>query len=219
MSDVLDCSPCYEGRPETEPGAPSALLITEASSRSRLFAGGTFFRSKLTVSGSSDFQGSLCNDISLSVVSAGTDFDLIVYFEGAEVERYSTTQSLSCSMVMPSSAIDELRTQTATSLYISMPARGTDEQDEDVMMLPPTDDPCLSFFSLTAMSGGAGPSEADVAAIRTGPERTIAYVEEIENGNGALISSRTLSQWNFDTLQWVAYVLDADCALPADRCP
>ena len=93
MLDVLDCSPCYEGRPDFIPG-PDSILPQEALTRSRLVAGGTFFRSKLAVPGDSDFQGDICNSIAVSVISAGTAFDLIVYFEDVEVERYSTTQDL-----------------------------------------------------------------------------------------------------------------------------
>ena len=218
MTEVLDCSPCYEGAPDIVPGAASALP-QESLARSRLFAGGTFFRSKYAVPGDSDFQGVICNSIALSVVAIGTDWDLIVYFEDVEVERYSTTQAVACSMLMPSSAISDLRTQTAASSYISMPARGTDEQDEDVLMMPPTDDPCLSFFTKTNMAGGVGPGEADVSSIRTGPDRTIAFISTKENANGKPVSSKTLIQWNYDILQWVSYALDADCALPDDRCP
>lgn len=213
MTEVLDCSPCYEGEPAIIPGAPSVLPIEELA-RSRLFAGGTFFRSKLTVPGDSDFQGTICNSIALSVVSAGTAFDLIVYFDNVEVERYSTTQSLTCSMISPSGAIADLRSKTASSIYISMPARGTDEEDALGV-----DDFCLSFFAKTSMSGGVGPSENDVSSIRTGQERTIAYISTQENANGKPVSSKSLIQWNYDTLQWIAYVLDADCALPDDHCP
>jgi len=218
MADVLNCAPCYEGRPGIEPGNPSALP-QEALSRSRLFAGGTFFRSKYAVSGDSDFQGSICNSIALSVVAVGTDWDLIVYFEDVEVERYSTTQDMNCSIELPSSAISELRTLTATSQYITMPSRGSDEQDEEVMMLPPTDDACLSFFAKTSMTGGSGPGESNLTSIRTGPERTIVFVDTKENANGTPVDSKTLIQWNYDISQWVSYVLDADCAIPSERCP
>jgi len=218
MADVIDCSPCFEGEPDFVPG-PASALPQEDLARSRLFAGGTFFRSKYAVSGDSDFQGSICNSIALSVVSAGTAWELIVYFEDEVVERYSTIQAVNCSIMLPSSAISDLRSQTASSSYISMPPRGSDEQDEDVLMMPPTDDPCLSFFTKTNMTGGAGPGEADVPSIRTGPDRTIVFVDTKENGNGTPVNSKTLIQWNYEILQWVAYVLDADCALPADRCP
>jgi len=218
MTEVLDCSPCYEGAPDIVPGAPSALP-QESLARSRLFAGGTFFRSKYAVPGDSDFQGVICNSIALQVVAIGTDWDLIVFFQDVEVERYSTTQALNCSVMLPSSAISDLRTQTAASSYISMPPRGSDEQDEDVLMMPPTDDPCLSFFTKTNMTGGVGPGEADVTTIRTGPDRTIAFINTKENANGTPVSSRTLIQWNYDISQWVSYALDADCAIPENRCP
>lgn len=216
--EVLDCAPCYDGRPDIDPGAASALP-QEALARSRLFAGGTFFRSKYAVPGDSDFQGVICNSISLQVVAVGTDWDLIVYFKDVEVERYSTTQSMTCSIEEPSSAISALRTLTAASSYISMPSRGSDEQDEDVMMMPPSDDVCLSFFTKTNMSGGVGPGEADVSSIRTGPDRTIAFINTKENANGTPVDSKTLIQWNYDIDQWVSYALDQDCAIPENRCP
>lgn len=213
MAEVLDCSPCYEGTPNIVPGAPSALPI-EALARSRLFTGGTFFRSKLAVTGDSDFQGTICNSIALAVVQAGTAFDLIVYFEDIEVERYSTTQDATCPTLGGGVAIPDLRSQTASSTYISMPVRGTDEQDPGGI-----DDLCLTFFAKVNMLGGAGPSENDLTSIRTGPERSIAYISSKENSSGKPVNAKSLIQWNYDTLQWVSYVLDADCAIPSERCP
>ena len=213
MTVVLDCSPCYEGRPNFIPG-PDSILPQEDLTRSRLFAGGTFFRSKLTVIGDSDFQGSICNSIALSIVSAGSVFNLIVYFEDVEVERYNTTQDLSCPTSGSDVAIPDLRSQLTSSIYISMPSRGTDELDSSGM-----DSPCLSSFSKTNMTGGVGPSENEVESIRTGSDRTIAFISTKENSNGTPVVSKTMIQWNYDTLQWIAYILDSDCAIPENRCP
>ncbi len=210
---VLDCSPCYDGRPDTIPGAGS-VLPQESLARSRLFAGGTFFRSKFAVTGDSDFQGKICNSISLSIVSAGSKFDLIIYFEDVEVERYSTTQDTSCPEDGKNVAIRALRSLIAFSAYISMPSRGSDAQDFGGM-----DNSCLSPFTKTNMSGGGGPGESDITSIRTGSNRTIAFVSTKENSNGTSVSSKTMIQWNYDTVQWVAYILDADCAIPENRCP
>ncbi len=243
MADVLDCAPCFTGRPTIIPGAGS-ILPQEPLRRSRKFAGGTFFRSKLTVPGNADFQGDLCNDISLEVIltgnSGGNDnFDLVVYIANVntitadtitstaddntitadsddvdvEVERYSVTQSETCNIFEPSNTIADLRTQTATSLYISMPARGSDAQDSGI------DNDCLSAFIKSNMAGGTGPGAAQLPTIRTGPDRSIVFVTSTENASGTPTTSKTLIQWDFDNLQFIAYILDADCALPENRCP
>ena len=217
MAETLNCSPCYDGRPDYDPSLGTAVLPQETLARSRLFAGGTFFRSKLSQPGDNDFQGQLCNDIALSVVSAGTAFTLNVYFQNELVETYSTSQALNCPMMDAGVAIPDLRSQTASSEYISMPARGTDEQD----MLG-VDDQCLSAFAMTSMTGGDGPGEAQVSSIRTGPERAIVFIDEKENANGTPFSpgaGSNLIQWDFDALAFIPYVIDADCALPDDRCP
>ena len=243
---VLDCSPCFTGRPDFIPGADS-ILPQEALRRSRKFAGGTFFRSKLTVPGDTDFQGDLCNDISLEVILTGNDggndnFDLVVYAEttvaittvdtttiladtdtitadlrdnvDVEVERYSVSQDDTCPISGTGTAINSLRSQTASSLYISMPSRGSDAQDAGGM-----DSDCLAAFGKTDMTGGKGPAAAQLPTIRTGPDRTIVFVTSKENASGTPTTSKTLIQWDFDDLQFIAYVLDADCAIPANRCP
>ena len=95
-----------------------------------------------------------------------------------------------------------------------MPARDTDINDPSGV-----DDACLSAFTTASMSGGSGPSEADVSTIRTGPDRTIAFIKTKENSIGDIIDSNSLQQWDYDALQWIAYIQDADCALPENRCP
>jgi len=216
MADTLNCSPCYDGRPDYDPNQGTAILPQETLSRSRLFEGGTFFRSKLKAAGSNDFQGSLCNEIALQIIVDFTSVVLEVYFEDALVESYTTSQPINCP-ITPSTAIASLRSQTSTSKYISMPIRDTDVNDPMGI-----DDACITPFDKINMSGGAGPSEADVPSIRTGPERTIVYISAKENANGDLFepsAGNNLQQWDFDALQWIDYVIDSDCALPENRCP
>ena len=217
MAETLDCSPCYTGRPDYNPNLGTAVLPLETLARSRLFAGATFFRSKLAVPGDSDFQGAICNSISIAVIQAGAAMDLVIYFEDIEVERYATTQDVTCPTLGGGVAIPALRSATSSSQYISMPTRDTDTNDPGGV-----DGACLTPFAKTAMTGGDGPGEAEVAAIRTGPDRTIAFISSKENANGVTSqpgAGSNLIQWNYDTLQWIAYVIDADCALPANRCP
>lgn len=217
MADTLDCSPCYAGRPDYDPTGGTAILPQETLRRSRLFAGGTFFRSKLTVPGSSDFQGELCNSIALEITIVTTVVTLTVYFEDVAVETYVTSQDVTCPTLGSGVAIPALRSMTASSVYISMPARDTDVNDPGGI-----DDACVSAFAKTSMSGGAGPGEADVATIRTGPDRTIVFIANKENSVGTLFepgAGSNLLQWDYDDLQWIGYVIDSDCALPENRCP
>jgi hypothetical protein len=214
MADTLDCSPCYEGRPDYDPNLGTAILPIYNARRSRLFTGGTYFRSKLNYAGDSDFQGSICNDIELEVTVDGTIVTLRIYFQNALVESYTTSQPIDCPISGSGAAIGSLRSQTSGSSYISMPARDTDPNDPGG-----ADSACISASTRSSMSGGSGPSEADVPSIRTGPDRTLAFIRTKENSAGTVVDSNSLQQWDFDALQWIAYIQDADCALPENRCP
>jgi hypothetical protein len=95
-----------------------------------------------------------------------------------------------------------------------MPTRDTDINDPGG-----ADSPCVSAFAKASMTGGVGPSEADVPSIRTGPDRTLAFISTKENSVGTIVDALSLQQWDFDALEWIAYIQDADCALPENRCP
>jgi len=224
----LDCSPLYEGRPDSDPFAAISSMPEYESARSRLFAGGTFFRSKLT---SADTQSPDCNNISLEVTRPNPSLegiDLVVYFNEVEVERYSVTQDLNCTApgepppppgIGNDVAIPALRTATTDSLYISMPVRGTDLQDGGTTPPPPiipTDDACLSEFEITAMTGGSGSLAADVPNIDTGPDRTMTYISTHEDDNGNPVEppqDEKLQQFDFDNDAFISYVPNADCRI------
>ena len=235
MADSLNCSPCYEGRPDYDPNGGTAILPIENITRSRLFAGGTFFRSKLNYGGDNDFQGSICNEIELQVSIVSTTVTLNVYFEDELVESYTTSQGVDCGSVGPGdggeiityNAIGKLRSLTSSSKYITMPARGTDEEDPSVRLGPgetgaPADALCIDSFGRTNMKGGSGPGANNLTSIRTGPDRTIVFIRTKENANGEIIepgAGNNLQQWDYDAEAWIPFIQDADCALPADRCP
>lgn len=188
---------------------------------------GLFARSKLSFGGSSDFQGQVCNTLSLQIISVDNSippdgiidqFDLVVYFMGVEVERYVTTlQPEDCGdlilpeggLVSDNGAIEDLRTQVnATSNYISMPIRGTDVNDNGV------DPTCLDASGPTSLEGAVGPTAANVPAIRTGPERSLLFTNSKEidnNGNLGWPTSDNIIQWDFDTEFWVPYGPNEDC--------
>ena len=229
---ALDCSPCsITNRPCYDPALGTAVLPKYNLARSRLEAGGTFFRSKLGVG---DTQGIETNDIALAVENTAIDeMTLIVYYNDVEVERFAVFQVDNCTApgeppppagIGDGVGIPSLRAATSSSEYISMPARTTDAQDACVFVLElecPADDSCLSTFSKTNMSGGSGPTEASVPSIRTGPDRTFIFIDSKEDANGVIFDpgpGANLNQWNFDTLEWGAYVIDADCRPEGDTC-
>jgi hypothetical protein len=229
---ALDCSPCFDGRPDYNPAEGTALLPIYNLARSRLFDGGTFFRSKL---GPGDTQGIEDNDIALAVENTAIDeMTLIVYYLDVEVERYAVFQVDNCTPpgIPPPPAgigtgvgIPALRAATASSEYISMPPRATDAQDPCVLVMMievcPEDDPCLSTFAKTNMTGGSGPTEASVPSIRTGPDRTFIFIDSKEDDNGTPFDpgpGQNLNQWNFDITEWVAFVIDQACRPSGTDC-
>lgn len=232
MAEILNCSPCYEGRPDYDPTGGTAVLPITNAKRSRLFAGGTFFRSKLDISGDPDFQGTICNDIEVEITIVTTTVTLNVYFQNELVESYSTFQGLDCGQTAPGpdggiisyGAIGKLRSLTSTSKYISMPARGTDEQDPVRRAgrgetVTPSDSNCAESLVKTNLSGASGPSSSNLSSIRTGPDRTIVFIRTKENSNGKIVEVNSLQQYDYDAEQWIPYIQDADCAIPSERCP
>jgi len=201
---------------------------------------GLFARSKLNLGGFDDAQGQICNLLSMQIVAIDNSvppdgiidqFDLVVFFQGVEVERYATTlQTEDCGNIVPgppddgepnmvigdSGALEDLRTQVnGSSNYITMPVRGTDVNDQGI------DPNCLEAEGPTFLEGAIGPTAADVPAIRTGPERSLLYTnsKEIDEfGNLGWPTSDNMIQWNFDTELWVPYGPNADCRLEGTTC-
>lgn len=201
---------------------------------------GLFARSKLNLGGFDDAQGTICNLLSIQIVAVDNSvppngvidqFDLVVFFQGVEVERYVTTlHEEDCGFIVQgppnddapnmvindSVAIQDLRTQiNGSSNYISMPVRGTDVNDRGV------DPTCLAAEGPTFLEGAIGPTIANVPAVRTGPQRSILYTnsKEIDDfGNLGWPTSDNMIQWNFDSELWVPYGPDADCRPEGTEC-
>ena len=227
---ILDCTPCYEGRPDYDPAGGTAVLPQETLSRSRLNIGGTFFRSNLLINGN-ELQGPECNQIALEVlfINQTEDFpitrthDLIVYYQNTEVERYPVSEELVVGGEGGgwTGGWSTIRaTVNSTSQYISMPGRGSDAQDPDVGGFPPSDGD-VSDASKTNMGGGSGPNTNNLSSIRTGPQRTIVFISEKEDGNGNPFepgAGNNLIEYNYDTNIWQPYVIDADCRPEGTPC-
>lgn len=215
---TLNCSPTYQYRPNFIPSNTPCSAPSFTEKRSRLFAAGTFFRSKLIIGGR-EIQGLLCNDIAIKITKDLTSpsnnrrLVLEVYYKGVLVETYETFQDESGSPRCGNGlGISNLRSQVnSTSNYISMPSRGTDVED-----LPPddTDAACLSELTLTYLSGATGAplDPAFVNTIRTGPERTVYIISTKEDNNGNPINpppDEKIKQWN--GYEWIPYIPNADC--------
>ena len=182
--------------------------------RSRLFAGGTYFRSV--------GQGQDKNDISLEITLGAADATLTVRILGVFQESFTVGQTAVLGVC--TGGITALRSAVnGGSSIIEMPARGTDIFDSG------TDDPgnCLSAFADTNMSGGDGaPANATQAfldTIFTGTElggRSMIAVRSTEDANGNPVdppASRRVQQW--DGTQWIQYTNSIPGQCPVDGPP
>jgi hypothetical protein len=201
----MSCYPSYNYVPDfavTPAGqvAPDCAAPGYAEHRSRLFVGGTYFRSKL--------QGSSWNSIQIRVVdNLNGTLTCSVTHPDYPTETYTVTQTAGALPEDPCSpsGIGSLRTAISnnTDSIVEMYTRGLDIND-----LGGEDDPCLSPFTYTPMSGGSGgPSDsAGLAAIRTGPSRSIIIIRTQEDINGNPVTppaSKRVQQWNGTA--WISY--------------
>lgn len=208
---VLNCEPPYAYRPTFIPGSTPCAAPVFPEHRSRLFLGGTYFRSYLIIS-AVEVQSTACNDISLTITKDTSLYTLTVKYQNVVVETYSVTQTESDgSPTCTGDAIGELRTDVNTSSnYISLPERGDDTEYDETG----EDNICLSEFTEISMSeGNGGPLDGSaIASIRTGPERTIFIVSTTEDLDGTDIdppANKRVNQWDGST--WITYVPNSDC--------
>jgi len=194
----MSCTPPYNYRP-TMPPVADCSAPTFAEHRSRLFAGGTYFRSIE--------QGPQWNDISIEVEQIGSPitYDLTVSYQGIVKETYNVTQVPDGGGGCNISGIDLLRTAiNGISSYIEMYQRGGDF----IFDSGGTDDDCLSIFNETYMSGGSGsPVDAsELTKIHTGHERTMIIISTTERQNGTPTNppaERHVQQWGGSN--WIPY--------------
>jgi hypothetical protein len=189
------CYPTYQYRPEAfAPSASSCQAPNFSERRSRLTTGGVFFRSIN--------QGPQTN--LLAVELASNTFR--VYFNNVIVETYS-------SVVMGAGGIAALRARLATSEYIRMPAIGVDINDGRVV----ENDTILGGLNpiaKTSLVGGSGPpiDAPSIAAIRTGPSRTICVLQTSENNAGSPVGVYQAIQWN--GTKWINYSNEVQGSCP-----
>jgi hypothetical protein len=188
---TLDCSPLYEYKPNFTESYTSCEAPNYNETRSRLSAGGGFFRSVE--------YGDHTNYISLEVDQISSN--ITIYFNDVVVETYV--------VLFGPSGLADLRTKLSSSEYVEMPTT-----DQNVDYSSTEDDVNIGLFGFAkiSMSGGGGlPStQAGRDLIRTGPERTVGIIQHRENSNGTLSRVGPLvKQWN--GVQWVEYGENEDC--------
>lgn len=203
---MLYCPPPYDYRPSFIPSDELCSAPTFVENRARLWAGGTFFRSKEV--------GPDGNEYVLQVVdfssTPGKNHSLRITINGIEVERFDVFVGVSVIGEDPLATsydppgFDELRASVNQhSSFIEMPARGTDFFD-----LGGVDGAVLTPFGNTFMTGGTGGPRNDslLSQIRTGPDRTIIIIQTTEDQNGSPITptpSKRIQQWN--GTEWITY--------------
>lgn len=223
----MTCEPSFAYRPtdRPEPAQSSAPLFTEH--RSRLTAGGTFFRSI--------DQGIDENDISLEATTDGTfplELTLTVRVLGVIEETFVVQQTFvpgtpggpGTPPVPPPTddtcigGISALRAAvndvSTGSLIIEMTARGFDIFDGGT---DPADN-CLTAFADTPLTGGDGPpsnaSQPFLDSIFTG-QRTMIIIDTTEDITGFPVTpgpSKRVQQ--YDGTDFISY-----CNLVQGNCP
>ena len=195
--------PPYGFRPEFVPSRtnPSSATVSPEA-RSRLFDGGTYFRSV--------DQGGDQNNLSLEVGVTGPAIGsqvvaLDVRFDGSVVETITVSQIVNASGDCTAGGISDLRTAVnASSALVEMPARGTDINDSGT----DASSGCVSAFGDTAMTGATGPSTdpAFIEAIRTGAERALVIISTRENSVGFPVApSQADKVLQFDGTDFIPY--------------
>lgn len=217
---IPNCEPAYAYRPifsSSETDQCLALSYVEHRSRAVITPDATdlavysslFFRSRQF--------GVETNQLQIECVEDPTPC-VRVYYNSVLVETYLIS-------IGTAGSIGDLRTQitnNATSL-IDMPPLNFDVYDQrtaedDSGALGVPNMPGIGPFSLTTLSNGAGPPStiANLALLRTGPDRSIIIITTTEDVHGQDIEappSRRIQQWN--GLAWISYCnnIQGDCPL------
>lgn len=192
----MSCYPSYPYTPAFTESSASCFAPSYELHRSRLsvtpsgmLATPLFFRSK--------DQNNESNLIEVELVDTPTP-QLRIIFDGSVVKTYAV--SLGAGGI---AGLRMLIQATDPNPYIEMPSVGVDKYDTRTI----EDDgdgttaSGIAPFVRTALTGGVGaPSDASsLAAIRTGPTRTIYIVKSLEDVMGEDIfppASQRIQQWN-----------------------
>lgn len=228
---LQDCRPSYV---KAGTYIPASLPIEPATApsfiekRSRLLAGGTFFRSKYGSAASNLIE------VEYETIIPLISYKLNVYVEGILKESFG-----------PASTNDDMRTLVNITGNIGSPASGPSEFIEMPLIdynavsqaiIDATGDPpyweamggspilhdgSITPFLRTVLTGGDGPPTDDntLSTFYTGPERSIVIIQLTEIVNNDYTDIGTLDdpisphqkvlQWN--GASWIPYIPNSDC--------
>lgn len=204
------CSPSYEYRPTSfTAGDDKCSAPLYAEHRSRLFAGNTFFRSK--------DQGPDENLIAVECVDTPIPV-FNVYNDGVLVETYSVSIGTSGSIAALRVAVS-----ANTNSIIEMKELNVDIYDdrEEELDAEDIENPGgtygLQAFGILNLAGGTGgpTTDAGLAGIRTGPERSVFILSTTEDDTGRDVTpppTKRVQQWNGE--EWISY-----CNAVPGECP
>jgi len=223
----MSCQPSYVYRPTDRPIPSQSVAAVDDEHRSRLFIGGTFFRSI--------DQGIDENDISLEVILTPVggmtdDITLNVRVLGVIQETFLTSQTFNVGPGTYSGGISALRGVVGDGVTV-IPS------DSDIIEMYPRGiypagdffdvsgsdaaDNGLGAFADTSMVGGSGPPSVPpqvfLDSIFTGPERTIVILSSTEDSLGASIfppPSKRIRQ--YDGINFISYCNDVQGACPLE---
>jgi hypothetical protein len=234
-------TPPYAYRPDFTASEVDCFMPKSNEIRSRLWAGGTFFRS-INVGESMNFiELNIVNTINNTFVLTINRRDPITN-DILETETYSVDESVTAgSPEIPPDPLDPLDPGTpatpdkSTALpalrllvntysnIIRMKERAINADGVPVMPPPDIHDSSgdattISSFLPILMSGAQGGPTPPPPALRTGPERSMWYIESSEyhaplypgdpafnNEDGHLSAVYKTIQWNGDIHSWIAY--------------
>ena len=223
----MSCQPSYVYRPTVRPIPAQSVAAVDIEHRSRLFIGGTFFRSIA--------QGVDENDISLEVILTPVggmtdDITLNVRVLGVIEETFFTSQTFNVGPDTYSGGISALRGEVGDGVIVIA-------SDSDIIeMFPRGIYPAGDFFDIsgadaannglgafsdTPMTDGDGPpSDAPqpfLDSIFTGPERTIVILATHENDLGFSVlppPSKRIRQ--YDGADFISYCNDVQGSCPLE---
>lgn len=204
----LICPPGWE--PDFTAGATQCTLQSGNVTRSRITAGGTFFRSVETAGSATVNNIVLSCTITLTGTVGDIDtYDVIFnYTDPLGVSQTPITVEQKIDTGAPGgvtlSGIDELRTALSGNSIVTMPLNDTPEP-----WVAATDDAdFLSAFGGSPevnMTGGVG-LPIYSSGIRTGPTYALFHIDNADTAeNGDNVTVNEISEWDGINNQWISH--------------
>lgn len=211
----MSCEPSYQYRPTFTASDSKCTAPGYPETRARVTVAGLFFRSK--------GFGPERNDISIEIPTTGEYAGkCLVRVDDDIVEVYAPTLGVGGIANLRSlitANMDSVIEMTELSFDIHDARTVENDAAGDPLAIPPTTDGGLVAFTRTFLVGGQGgpTSDAGLASIRTGPERTLVIIVTTEDIHGNTVDvplSRKTRQWN--GAEWINYSNTTPGACPKE---